>query len=156
MDHEKWMEMAAEKTREGIGKGQTPFGACIVRDGEILALAHNRVWETTDITAHAEVVAIREACRTLGTIDLSGAVIYSTCEPCPMCYSAIHWARIRMIVFGASIADAEAAGFHELPVSNEMLRELSKGDMEIVPGCLRESCVDLFRLWRETGKSEKY
>src|SRR5687768_18131568 len=102
---ERYMRMAIDKCREGIASGQSPFGACIVKDGQVIALEHNVVWETTDITAHAEVTAIRAACRNIDDIDLTGSVIYSTTEPCPMCFSASHWARIGTIVYGASIAD---------------------------------------------------
>ena len=112
------MELAIAKTREGIRHGQTPFGACIVKKGRVIACSHNEVWKNTDITAHAEVAAIRVACRKLGTIDLSGCTIYSTCEPCPMCFSAIHWAGIGKIVYGAGIADAAECGFGELEISN--------------------------------------
>src|SRR5688572_23132109 len=115
---EHFMRQAVAKAKHGIAAGQTPFGACITRNGEMLACEHNVVWATTDITAHAEVHAIRQACRRLGTIDLSGCVIYSTCEPCPMCFSAIHWAKIGRLIFGVSIADAQALGFSELAVSN--------------------------------------
>lgn len=88
--------------KEGVDKGQTPFGSCIVKEGEVVSCEHNRVWETTDITAHAEIVSIRATCNKLNTIDLSGCVIYSTTEPCPMCYSAIHWAKISKIIYGTS------------------------------------------------------
>ena len=115
---EGYMRLAIQKAREGVAAGQTPFGACIVTaGGEVAACEHNVVWRTTDITAHGEVNAIRVACRSLGTIDLSGCTIYSTTEPCPMCFSAIHWAKIAGIVFGASISDAQAAGFNELAIS---------------------------------------
>jgi tRNA(Arg) A34 adenosine deaminase TadA len=100
-----------------------PFGACIVKDGEVIACDHNVVWASTDITAHAEVYAIRNACKKLDSIDLSGCTIYSTCEPCPMCFTAIHWARIGRIVCGARIEDAKKYGFNELSVSNHELRD---------------------------------
>jgi tRNA(Arg) A34 adenosine deaminase TadA len=144
-----YMAHAIAKAREGIERGQTPFGACIVRDGAILALEHNAVWAELDITAHAEIRAIRRACRKLGTIDLSGTVIYSTCEPCPMCFSAIHWAKIDKIVFGARIADAKALGFSELEVSNETLKRLGPSPVEIRGDYRREECLELFRLWSQ-------
>jgi guanine deaminase len=144
---ERFMRLAIEEGARGVAAGQTPFGACIVRGERVVALAHNRVWETTDITAHAEVVALRLACRELKAIDLSGCVIYSTCEPCPMCFSACHWARLDAIVYGASIADARSAGFNELPVSNQDLKRLGGSRVEIVPGVLRAEAADLFRQW---------
>lgn len=141
----EFMRRAIATAREGIAQGQTPFGACIVRGAHVLAAEHNAVWATTDSTAHAEVQAIRAACLEAGTVDLSGAVIYSTCEPCPMCFSAIHWAKISTIVFGARIADAKALGFAELTISNETMRREGRSPVEIVPDFLREECLALFQ-----------
>jgi tRNA(Arg) A34 adenosine deaminase TadA len=141
----QFMKRAIAKGREGIAAGQTPFGACIVRDRQVVACEHNRVWETRDATAHAEVQAIRAACRALDTVDLSGAVIYSTCEPCPMCFSAIHWAKISTIVFGARIADARALGFSELTLPNEVMKREGGSPVELVPGFMRDECLALFQ-----------
>jgi tRNA(Arg) A34 adenosine deaminase TadA len=153
MSEKRFMTAAIEKTRLGIRNGQTPFGACIVRDGEIISCEHNRVWETTDITAHAEVTAIREACRKLGTVDLSGCTIYSTTEPCPMCFSAIHWARIDRIIFGTSIRDAADAGFNELAISNQELKENSCSHIQIVGGFMRDENLELVREFaKQPGK----
>ena len=145
MCQEIFMIAAMDKAREGIRSGQTPFGACIVKGAEIIACEHNRVWETTDITAHAEVTAIREACRKLGTVDLSGCTIYSTTEPCPMCFSAIHWARIGKIVFGTSIQDAADAGFNELAISNQELKKNGCSHIQITAGFMRDENLELFR-----------
>lgn len=151
------MRLAIRRTREGIAQGQTPFGACIVSaDGKVVACEHNVVWATTDITAHGEVNTIREACRASGGIDLSGCTIYSTTEPCPMCFSAIHWARIRRIVFGASIADARAAGFNELAVSNAEMKRQGLSPVEVEGGCLREECRALFDEWKNSGRARVY
>jgi len=139
------MRLAIAKAREGMARGQTPFGACIERDGRVVACEHNAVWALTDATAHAEVQAIRAACRTLGTVDLSGCTIYSTCEPCPMCFAAIHWAKISTIVFGAGIADAKAVGFSELTISNETMKREGGSPVEIVSGFLEEECRALFQ-----------
>ncbi|MBF0522207.1 MAG: nucleoside deaminase [Candidatus Omnitrophica bacterium] len=144
---EKYMRLAIAKAKEGIRKGQTPFGACIVKDGKVLSCVHNTVWKETDITSHAEVHAIREACRKIKSIDLKGSVIYSTCEPCPMCFSACHWANISTIVYGAKISDAQAAGFHELAISNKKLKKWGDSSMDIVEGYLRKECVDVFQVW---------
>jgi tRNA(Arg) A34 adenosine deaminase TadA len=144
---ERFMRLAIEKTREGIRNGNSPFGACIVRGDEVVAVDHNVVWQTTDITAHAEITALRHACHTLNTIDLSGCVIYSTTEPCPMCFAACHWARVDAIIFGAEIADAAQAGFHELHVSNEILKETGGSDVEIVRGFMAEECRALSDEW---------
>ncbi|MEM7290691.1 MAG: nucleoside deaminase [Pseudomonadota bacterium] len=101
------MQLAIDKTREGIARGQSPFGCAIARDGVVIAVAHNTVLETTDITAHAEVNALRQACREVEDIHLAGAVVATTCEPCPMCMAALHWARVDTVYFGATIDDAE-------------------------------------------------
>jgi len=156
MTDEKFMRKAIAKAREGIKKGQAPFGACIVRDGRIVACVHNSVWAKNDITAHAEVEAIRAACRKLGTVDLSGCVIYATCEPCPMCFSAIHWARIEKIVFGARIRDAEAAGFSELPITNRQMCEHGRCPVEVVGGVLRKENLALFKEWSKRKDRKAY
>ncbi|MDB5171292.1 MAG: tRNA-specific adenosine deaminase [Phycisphaerales bacterium] len=156
MSDEQFMRMAIEKAKEGLRLGQTPFAATIVKAGEVIACDHNMVWLTTDITAHAEVTAIRRACSKLSTIDLSGCVIYSTTEPCPMCFSACHWARLDRIVYGADIADARAAGFSELTVSNAQLKREGGSPIEIVPGFLREEAVELFRLFAAQPGARKY
>ena len=110
MDPAELMRLAIEKCRDGIAHGQSPFGCAIARDGEVLSCSHNTVVLTTDITAHAEVNAIREACRAVGDIFLTGAIVATTCEPCPMCMAALHWARVDTVYYGATIADADEAG----------------------------------------------
>jgi tRNA(Arg) A34 adenosine deaminase TadA len=147
MSDEYFMRLAIEKTRQGLLAGQMPFGAAIVRDGNLIVCEHNIVWAATDITAHAEVNAIRKACAKLNTIDLSGCTIYSTTEPCPMCFSACHWAKFDRIVFGAAIDDARAVGFSELPISNLEMKRLGGSKMEIVPHFLRDEAVELFKIY---------
>jgi len=159
-DHH-WMTLAIDAARRGIAAGQTPFGAVIVRGDqrggdELVLAAHNVVWQHTDITAHAEVHAIRLACARLGTIDLSGCRIYSTCEPCPMCFSACHWARLDRIIYGASIADAKAAGFNELPVSNELLKREGHSPVQLTPHLLRDECRELFEVWKASAGHRGY
>jgi tRNA(Arg) A34 adenosine deaminase TadA len=144
---EQWMARAIAVAREGLAAGQTPFGAVIVRGAECIAAAHNAVWDQCDPTAHAEVCAIRQACQSLETVDLGDCEIYSTCEPCPMCFAAIHWAKLPRLVFGASIADAAAAGFSELDISNRQMQSLGGSDIEIVDGFCREECASLFQQW---------
>ena len=154
---EQFMNLAIARTRDGIKAGQTPFGACIVdAEGQVIACEHNVVWETTDITAHGEVNTIRKACLELSTIDLTGCTIYSTTEPCPMCFSAIHWAKIRRIVYGASIADAEEAGFNELTLPNDLMKREGKSPVEVESDCLREECVALFQEWKDAGQAKLY
>jgi guanine deaminase len=153
---ERFMRRAIEVTKAGIAGGQTPFGACIVRGGKEVACEHNVVWESCDITAHAEVHAIRQACRSLNTIDLSGCTIYSTTEPCPMCFSAIHWAKIGRIVYGADIADAQEAGFSELEISNERMCKEGKSALIVEGGVLAAECRELFSLWKRSAKARTY
>ncbi len=109
----EFMEEAIAMAKENIRQGGGPFAALIVKDGEVIARTGNSVTSANDPTAHAEVNAIREACRRLGTFDLSGCEIYSSCEPCPMCLSAIYWARISRIYISASRYDAADAGFDD-------------------------------------------
>ena len=115
MEIDELLENAAEEAFVGISKGDGgPFGAVIVdSDGNIISRGHNMVLCTNDPTNHAEVVAIREACRKLNTYDLSGCTIYSSCEPCPMCLSAIIWSNIKTVYFGADRKDAANAGFRD-------------------------------------------
>ena len=152
----KFMRLAIEKALKGVKKGQTPFGACIVKGNKIIACAHNIVWKSCDITAHAEIHAIRMACESLKNIDLSGCTIYSTCEPCPMCFSAVHWSKISRIVFGARIKDAKQNGFNELSVSNLKLAELGKNKIRITSGVLRKENLALFTYWKKLAKAHVY
>ena len=147
MNDKDFMKVAIEKAKEGIENGQTPFGACIVKNGEVVSSANNSVWKDGDITAHAEINAIRKACKRLKTIDLSECVIYSTCEPCPMCFSACYWARISKIVFGVRIEDSEGFGFSEIPLSNKEMKLLGKVQVEIESDFMRNECIELFKLW---------
>lgn len=150
------MERAIEQALIGINSGQAPFGCVIVKDGQIIAAAHNTVWQDNDPSAHAEVNAIRQACRRLKTIHLTDAVMFCTCEPCPMCYSIAHWARIGKIVFGARISDARAAGFNELEISAQQMKTIGQDKIEIVPDFLAEKCRAIFELWRQQGIGKPY
>jgi len=152
----KFMQLAIKKAREGIKKGQTPFGACIVKGRKVIACVHNTVWKDTDITAHAEIKAIRAACKKSGSINLSGCTIYSTCEPCPMCFSACHWARIKRIVYGANIRDAAKIGFHELRIPDKRMKHLGKSPLKITADFMRRENLELFRMWWERADKRIY
>lgn len=156
MRDEQFMRKALEQAIAGAAEGQTPFGACIVKDGRIVACEHNAVWATTDATAHAEIRAIRAACRALGTIDLTGCTIYTTCEPCPMCFAACHWAHLDRIVYGAGIADAQAAGFRELTISAEEMKRLGGSPIALQGGVLREECARFMREWGARPEKRTY
>ena len=156
MTDQEYMRMAIAKAREGIAADQSPFGACIVREGQVIACEHNVVWRTTDSTAHAEVTAIRAACRAVKGVKLTGATIYSTTEPCPMCFAAIHWAGISRIVYGASIADAARAGFGELTISNVDMKRLGGSGVEVAPAILAPEAAALFDEWLANPRHRVY
>lgn len=148
---EELMQLAIAKTLEGIAAGQSPFGCAIVRGDQVLAVSHNTVWATTDITAHAEVTALREACQSAGEILLEDSIVATTCEPCPMCMAALHWSRVKTVYFGATIADAEEAGFNELTVSAADLLRQGGSTVELKSGLLHAECVALFQAWKEAA-----
>ena len=150
------MQLAIEKAREGIAAGQTPFGCAIAKQGEIVAVSHNRVWATTDITAHAEINALREACAHVQNVHLDEAIVATTCEPCPMCMAALHWARVGTVYYGATIADAEQAGFNELSCSATELCRLGGSRVRLLPGLLTEECRELFAEWKRSAKAREY
>lgn len=143
------MDEALAVCERGIQAGQSPFGAVIVLpDGKLVCAAHNTVRLSCDPTAHAEINVIREAARLRNTIDLSGMAMFTTCEPCPMCAAAIHWARLDTVYFGASIRDAEAAGFNELSVPCRSMYGDGNSSVKVVGGVLGEECRRLFELWK--------
>jgi guanine deaminase len=145
----KYMRLALAAATRTLANGDGgPFGACIVIQDKILAVAHNTVLRH-DATCHAEINAIREASRILGTHNLSGCVIYSTTEPCPMCFSAIHWAGIERIVYGTRIKDVQSLGFRELPISNRTMKRQGKSTIKLTRGFLRTECQDLLTQWQK-------
>lgn len=154
---EAWMRAAIEAARESVSRGAGgPFGACIVRDGQILSVSSNHVLLGHDPTAHAEVMAIRRACAELETHLLEGAEIYSTTEPCPMCFASLHWARVAKIFYGTNIDDVTALGFNEMPLSNFQMRELGQSTVEIVPDFLRDECLELLQFWNAIESRRTY
>ena len=126
-----------------------------MRDGIIVAVAPNRVLASGNPTQHAEVVAIGRAAKNLGTHILKGCTIYSTTEPCPMCFSAIHWAQIDRIVFGTGIADVKRLGFNELSVSNATLKRLGRSRV-ILDQASKKECTDLLRSWADMENKKTY
>ena len=150
------MRLAIDAARQGMQRGQSPFGCAISLQGKIVSVAHNHVLISTDITAHAEVTALREACQKTGRIHLEGALVASTCEPCPMCMSALHWARVERVYFGASIDDAKDIGFNELRVPAAELLTIGGSTIELVPGVLADECRALFSEWRASPDFQTY
>ncbi len=136
------IELALENARNGGG----PFAAIIVREGRIVATGVNRVTQENDPTAHAEMVAIREACRALGAFQLEGCDVYTTCEPCPMCLGAMYWARPARVVYGATHEDAARAGFDDAMIYRELARPPEQRRMPMLQ-LLRPEAVEIFAVW---------
>jgi tRNA(Arg) A34 adenosine deaminase TadA len=156
MSHEDAMRLAVKIAEAGIASAQTPFGAVIVRGDDVIAEGHNCVWRNTDPTAHAEVVAIRNAATAIQSIDLAGCAMYTTCEPCPMCLAAIHWSKLDVVYYGATIADAQAAGFAELSVGAMLLAAMGGSRLRVEKGPLQMECINLFAKWKAAAKSKPY
>lgn len=126
MNHRHYLSLALDEAFAGMNANQGgPFGAIIVSaEGEIIGRGHNQVIAANDPTAHAEVTAIRDACRRVGNFHLEGAVLYASCEPCPMCLSAIYWAHIKAVYYGADRQDAERIGFADKFIYDELEKPL--------------------------------
>jgi tRNA(Arg) A34 adenosine deaminase TadA len=139
------IQLSIENVLSGRGG---PFGAVVVRDDSIVAEGVNRVTSTNDPTAHAEVVAIREACSKLGFFELKGCELYASCEPCPMCLGAVYWARLARVYFGAFAADASRIGFDDSAIYCEFARPHSERSIPMVQ-IMREQALTVFRVWNE-------
>lgn len=151
------MEIALGEAYRGIERGHGgPFGAVIVRRGKVVAQAHNEVLKTNDPTRHAEMCTISRAARKLNSPHFRGAVIYSTTEPCVMCFAAIHWAQMKRIIFGTTIRDVKRLGFNELVVSNRRLKTLGESRVQVVPGFMREACLELLEAWSALAGRKTY
>ena len=153
---EDLMRLAIERCREGLARGQSPFGCAIALGDRVISSEHNTVVLTTDITAHAEVNAIRAANQAIQSIFLEGAIVATTCEPCPMCMAALHWARVDTVYYGATIADAEGGGFNELQLPAAELLRQGGSQLKLVPGILPEECKQLFAEWQANPNHRVY
>jgi len=149
------MTKASELANKSIEKGGGPFGCVIVKDGEIVGEGHNHVRILNDPIMHAEVVAIRDACRNMNTHDLSGCVIYTSCEPCPMCLGAIYWARISSIFYGNTRKDAKEIGFSDDFIYDELAKPVEERMIRIRE-CGREECQREFVKWQEMADKAEY
>ena len=155
--HAKGMKQAILSARKGIRKSEGgPFGAAIFKNGKPMAVAHNTVLQYQDATCHAEINAIRIASKKMKNFDLSGCVIYSTNEPCPMCFSAIHWARIREVIFGTKIRDVQERGFHELSISSARMKSRGKSPVRLRAGFMRKECLELLKEWDRKENKKVY
>jgi tRNA(Arg) A34 adenosine deaminase TadA len=127
--NEKYMMLAIEKAIEGVEKGQEPFGACVVKDDEVISVCYNTVLTDNDVTAHAEINAIRKASKELGTVDLSGCIVYASFKPCQMCFEACKRANISTIFYGAGPSDVKYSIKREAPI--------------MIGGVMKEACLQL-------------
>lgn len=153
---ERFLKEAIELARANVESGKGgPFAALIVRNGEVIAAAANSVTSTNDPTAHAEVNAIREACRRLGTFQLDDCEIYSSCEPCPMCLGAIYWARLRKVYYAATKEEASEAGFDDRFIYHEIEKVPAHRSIPFVRVPMDQAVMP-FRIWLETETKISY
>lgn len=150
------MDIAIEEAKKGIEKRDGgPFGAVIVKDGKVIATGHNEVICSHDPTAHAEIVAIRKASKVLERFDLSDCELYTTCEPCPMCFGAIHWAKIRKVYYGATRHDAKEIGFDDEYIY-EVLSNKTRDKKLSMENVERDNCLEIFKVYEKDEKKELY
>ncbi|MDE3058152.1 MAG: nucleoside deaminase [Bacteroidota bacterium] len=150
------MKEAIELSRKNISDGKGgPFAALIVRSGKVIASGTNVVTSTNDPTAHAEIVAIREACRVLHSFQLDGCEVYTTCEPCPMCLGALYWARPNKVYFGNARDDAARIGFDDLFIYEEMEHAFAERKIPMVQ-MMREEALTVFREWEAKQDKVRY
>ncbi len=151
----RYMQMAIDLSVENVDNGGGPFGAVIVKDGDILSTGVNRVVPGSDPTAHAEVSAIREACGKLKTYKLEGCTIYSSCEPCPMCLSAIYWAGIKRLCYGNTKADAAAIDFDDSFIYDQLDLDYDRRSVKC-EHFMRDAAQKAFRKWAEKEDKVAY
>ena len=156
MNHENFMHEAIKLAEQGMQSGRGgPFGCVIVRQGEIVGRGHNRVTSTNDPTAHAEITAIRDACASLETFQLTDCELYTSCEPCPMCLAAIYWARIPVVYYGNNRADAAAIGFDDEFIYQQVSLPPEKRAIKMTP-LLRDAAQMTFQAWAKKTDKVKY
>ena len=148
------MARAIQLSIENVQSGGGPFGAVVVKGGIVIGEAANQVTSTNDPTAHAEVVAIRAACKKLGAFDLEGCEIYTSCEPCPMCLAAIYWARLSRVYFANVDADASKIGFDDSVIYREIAKPQAQRKIPMIQ-IMRDEALEAFRAWEsKTNKIE--
>ena len=151
----KFMMRAVELSMESVDKGTGPFGAVVVKDKKIISEGFNTVTLVKDPTTHAEIVAIRSACKVLNNFSLKGCELYTTCEPCPMCLSAIYWAHINKVYYGNSRKDAALIDFDDEHIYNEL--KLNNNQRKIQMSQINnKEALEVFKLWDKTENKTKY
>ncbi|WP_200817545.1 nucleoside deaminase [Calothrix rhizosoleniae] len=152
----QFMQEAIALSIKSVKSGQGgPFGAVIVKDGEIIAKAHNQVTSTNDPTAHAEIMAIRQACQVLQTFQLNGCELYTSCEPCPMCLGAIYWARLDRVYYANTKADAADIDFDDQFIYQELDLPIGERQLPMVQ-MMRQEALSAFQLWSQTVDKTEY
>ena len=151
----KFMRRAIELSINSVSEGGGPFGSVIVKNKEIIAEGVNQVTSNNDPTAHGEITVIREACKFLNTFDLSGTEIYTSCEPCPMCLSAIYWAHIDKIYYANTKADAAKIGFDDNYIYNELSMDITKRRIQLQQ-VKKQEAIKAFREWELKTDKIKY
>lgn len=153
---EKFMQEAIALSQKGVQHNEGgPFGCIIVKDNVIVGRGNNKVTSTNDPTAHAEVVAIRDACKNLGTFQLSDCEVYTSCEPCPMCLGAIYWARPKVIYFANNRQDAAEIGFDDSMIYDEISTDIKHRKIPIIP-LLRNDALKVFKEWKQKEDKTEY
>lgn len=148
-----FMKLAVEEAEKGIASNEGgPFGCVIVKNGEVVGKGHNQVVKNNDSTCHGEMMAIRDACRKTGNFDLSGCELYTTGEPCPMCFGAILWANISKVFYGCNIKDTEKIGFRD----RRFYEDSEKIKAELFEENGREECLELYRKYSQRSEKTNY
>ena len=151
----KFMKRAIELSKESINSGGGPFGSVIVRNDKIISEGINRVTVNNDPTAHGEIVAIRNACKELKTFNLSNCSLYSSCEPCPMCMSAIYWSRIGKVYYANTRDDAKKIEFDDSFIYSEISKK-NKDRSILMEQILRDEALEAFEIWKNKTDKTKY
>ncbi len=151
----EFMKRAIELSVESVNNGGGPFGSVIVKDNKIIAEGYNKVTSNNDPTAHGEIVAIREACKKLNNFSLNQCELYSTCEPCPMCLSAIYWARIDKIYYANTRDDARKIDFDDSLIYTELQKNIDKRKIPMIQ-IMRNEALKAFELWDKKKDKIKY
>ena len=155
MNSDFFMQKAIELSIKNIRNNGGPFGCVIVKNNKIISEGVNGVTQNNDPTAHAEIVAIRNACKKLNTFDLSGCELYTSCEPCPMCLSAIYWSHIDLVYYGNSRENAAAIQFDDKFIYDEMKKDINERKIPLKQ-ILKDEAIKAFDLWAETENKTKY